>query len=68
MGLAKFNFQLGNPKSLSNSQPRWKDGGNFRAIDRSVLRQAFGNMAYRTNDGNQPTYALQKNMSKDQIV
>ena len=64
MVLAKLNFQLGNPKMLLNSQPRWKDGGNFRAMDRRVLREAFGNMAYRTNDGKPPTYALENNRSK----
>jgi len=57
------NFKFGNPKGLDNSQPRWKDGGNFRAIDRSVLREAFGNMVYRKTDGNN-IYALKKNQSK----
>lgn len=46
-----MKYTLGNSTNLSNSQPRWKDGTNIRAIDRNVLREAFGNMVYRISTG-----------------
>ena len=56
-------LSLGNPGSLPNSRPRWKNGTNVRAIDRNVLKSAFGNMEYRTSDGVAPRYPLKENTS-----
>ena len=56
---------LGNPKNLPKiSQPRWKDGTNVRAIDRNVLREAFGNMVYRTSRAVASINALDPGKSK----
>ena len=47
-----FNFNLGKyTNSKPSSNPRWKDNSNFRAIDRNVLREAFGNMVYKNKNG-----------------
>ena len=47
-----LTFTLGNPNpKLQNSQPRWSDGTNNRAINRKVLRESFGNGGYRKTTG-----------------
>ena len=51
MATSTLTFTLGNPKNLQNSQPRWVDGTNNRAIHRRVLREAFGNDVYKKTDG-----------------
>ena len=60
-----FNFNLGKytTSSQPSSNPRWKDSGNFRAIDRNVLRQSFGNMVYKNKNG-YTISALQNGKSK----
>lgn len=45
------------------SIPRWKTGFNARAIDRNIVKEAFGNMEYRSKDG-VSKYPLRDNNSK----
>ena len=50
-----FNFTLGNPKNITpkgcSTHLRFVNQSNSNAIYRNVLRQSFGNAAYRFNNG-----------------
>ena len=61
--MIKPTFNLGN-YPLKSSKPRWKNLDNYRAVDRKILRSAFGNEEYKKKDSSKSTWAFDKDNNK----